>query len=73
MPCGVLAVHPDVGSLEIRGNSGSAWAAHQRGDGHLPKALFVRSRRTGRSFVICHSSGGTQALNMAEAAKGQFY
>ena len=68
----VLAVHPDVGSLEIRGDSESAWTAHQRGDDQLPWALFERFRRTGRSFVIHRSPGGTQALKKAGTARGQF-
>ena len=69
----VLGVHPSVGSLEIRGDSDSAWTAHQRGDDQLPRAFFERFRRTGLSFVIRRSPGGTQALNKAGAVKGQFY
>ena len=69
----MLGVHPTVGSLVIRGDSDSAWTAHQRGDDQLPRALFESFSRTGKSFVIHRSPGGTQALNKAEIVKGQFY
>ncbi len=55
------AVH-DVGNLEVRGDSDSAWTAHQRGDDYLPRALHEHFSSTGRSFVIHRSPGGAQAL-----------
>ena len=62
--------HFGVGNLEFRGDSDSAWTAHQRGDDYLPMALHAHFCRTGRSFVIHRSPGGGQALSRAETVKG---